>query len=865
MTQRAKHKEAFTRWWQGRRLGAARQARIDAYARAHGGGPALLLVIDDLGNDEPGLLRTLGSLDRHAPLLANTTLVVLSSHPGVGTGQVREGVYWVAGSAKRRGDALNELIATLPFDWLLRVEAGTEFNADALTVTLLELLGKPPCPAVFCDELWREGNGDTWPILRGNFNLDQLLSVPVAMAGHWLFGREALFAVDGFDGSFANALELDLILRLIEAGQSAFGHLSEPLVSRGPMGLVPCEDERAAVLAHLRRRGYPDAQVTEPAPGRYQIDYGSTCPSVAVVIPAVGPLDVLQHCVAAVLECTHLPMFCVALVETEHSTAGITQWMDKLAAQREGRVLAIRSQAPLGVNRALNGAVEALDSEFLAFVWPGVQVLSDGWLATLMDQALRPEIGIVGPRRLTADADTQEAGLRLGLEGPAQAALLVQPTEDFEYRNVQRNVVAVSGDCMVLSKANFRQVGGFDEERFQHCWADIDLSLKLHWAGYLNLWTPRVSVQVAESLAPTQGKAEFLSDTQAMYAQWGASLGRDPSLSYLYGLRGTGFDLDPDPQLIWRPLAFAGLPVVVGADVATNARIRIAEPLQTLRDAGSLEGGLASSPLGITEWLRLVPATVVLPLGVGDFGLEAAMAQLAPCRICDLAFANEAQLAEEPLRAALAGFDKVVVATQAQASRIAKAHARLEVLPSFLPPALWRGLPSPQQGGRTRVGIISLKDDGLDLAALTELCKRFANEVEWVVYGELPDMLSPWVIQHQPAVEPERYPQCLASLGLHIALVMLEESYSGLALAQRRVAEHGACGSAVIAGWGGVGPGVASVSDAESASRALQTWLRSSEQRQEAARTLHSQVMAEALLEGAQAERWLAAWSPLVT
>jgi GT2 family glycosyltransferase len=860
----------YKHWLHARKLGPARQARVDAQAQAQGA-PAVLVVINDLGNDERRLLHSLASLDRQAPMLANTTVVVLSSRPNVGSGRVEDRLYWVSSDHAQRAGHLNQLVDELAFDWMISLNAGTRFNTDALTVTWLELMNNPACPAIFCDQVYHDGHGGLWPLLRGNFNLDQFLSAPAAMAGHWLLRRDALLAMDGFDGSVPAALEFDLALRLIEAGQLGFGHISEPLVTCEALPLQPCEDERQALLAHLQRRGYAQAHVQEASPRQYLLDYGhlahgQAMPSVAVLIAVEGPLDRLKRCVTSLRVLGGYAQAQVVLVETQGTDRQAGAWMDELARQAPDQVLSVRSPRPLTRNTALNGAVEALNHEYLVLLDPACVLVEAQWIELLLDQAMRPEVGAVAARRIERGERLQDAGIRLGLRGPAGTALLTRQ-EGPVYLQVQRNAVALPGACLMVARAIFRQVGGLDAQRFQQRWADTDLCLKLHWAGYLNVWTPRAWVAMTEPVHQAEAMATTAADTQAMYAQWGASLGRDPYASHLLALTGNGFDFDPDAQILWRPLAFAGLPVVIGAGHPGAADPRIGQPLQALRAAGLLEGGLVPDAPGVNEWLRLVPGAVVLPFGLEpqDDGLNAVDDQLVPCRLCDLALAGDSALERRPLAEALAGFDKVLVATTTQAERLGHAHPRIEVLPPALPPALWQGLDvAAASEGLFRVGLVCEALDTLDLPLLTRLLERFAGRVQWVVYGRLPEAWRPWVDEFHPAVAPHRYPQTLASLGLHAAVVAPSAAFRASALAEQRVLEHGACGAAVVSTQPSAWPVSAAGASLEGLRAAIEAWLSDPAQRQADAAALRQQVLARGLLEGEQAQRWLAAWAPLI-
>lgn len=854
----------FKHWLLRRNLGPSRQVLLDNHAVAQGGGPAVLIVISDLANDEASMLQTLTSLDRRAPLLSRTTVVVLSTRPGVGSGKVEEGLYWVSSNLEQRAGHLNQLVSEVSFDWFLHLQAGVRLSQEALNLTLIELLGKPACPAIFCDEIYADRRGGLWPLLRSSFNFDQLLSLPLGTASHWLFQRDALIAVDGFDGNYPEALELDLILRLIESGQQGFGHISEPLVIRPVEDLHSNPDESRALLDHLSRRGYSNARVGEGLPRHYEIDYNNSAPSIAVLISASGSLDRIRRCVTSVLMNTLYASFQTVLVETEQTSLDVQQWMEELASDAHGKVLTLRSDEKLKLNAALNGAVDAVEQDYVVFLDPDCIIADGQWLTLLIDQAMRPEIAAVSPRRVERGELLKDAGVRLGLEGPAETALFHQVPAPLEFGQVQRNVIGISSDCFMIAKAKFKQVGGFDEERFATRWADVDLSLKLHWAGYLNLWTPRAWVALTEPVRRAQSASA--TDAQAMYAAWGGSLGRDPTASHLYQLRGTGFEFDRDPQILWRPLSFAGLPVIVGSGQPGALDYRIGKPLETMRYAGLVEGGLIDHTPLPSEWLRLMPGTVVVPasaLHQVDL-LDVVKVEFAPCRVCDLAHADEALIASKALELTLGRFDRVLVATSEQAERLSGTHSNIEVIPTLLPPDLWANLSvSTQTCSKVRVGLVCDQPQELDLELLGRLMEDVAGEVTWVVYGQLPEPLRESVHEFHPAVDPIRYPSHLAGLGIEIAIVAVAQTFSASARSEQRVLEHGACGSAVITSSQSEWPALKVEHTGEAFRLGLRQWLDNRNEARVSAERLQVAVSSEGLLQGESARCWLAAWRPL--
>jgi len=56
----------------------------------------------------------------------------------------------------------------------------------------------------------------------------------------------------------------------------------------------------------------------------------------------------------------------------------------------------------------------------------------------------------------------------------------------FVKSNITRNVLAVTGACMAISKEKFLKLGGFDEE-FVICGSDVEICLRAFKAGYLNV------------------------------------------------------------------------------------------------------------------------------------------------------------------------------------------------------------------------------------------------------------------------------------------------------------------------------------------------------------------------------------------
>src|SRR5262249_49089946 len=121
-----------------------------------------------------------------------------------------------------------------------------------------------------------------------------------------------------------------------------------------------------------------------------------------------------------------------------------------------------------------------------------------GWLRPLV-AILRndPRVGAVGARLLYPDNTLQHAGIifayHQGYNHPNPLEIKMAYRKypaDLPQANQTRLYPAVSGACMLLRKATFTAVGGFEEGYWNGC-EDLDLCLKLLVRGLLIVYEPR--------------------------------------------------------------------------------------------------------------------------------------------------------------------------------------------------------------------------------------------------------------------------------------------------------------------------------------------------------------------------------------
>ena len=110
-----------------------------------------------------------------------------------------------------------------------------------------------------------------------------------------------------------------------------------------------------------------------------------------------------------------------------------------------------------------------------------VRVITPEWLEVMLELSQRDDIGAVGVRLLNPDSTVAHEGIVLGRLGAAA-------TVD-QLLRVIKETAAVSGACLMTRRAVFEQAGGMDE-RFLHCFHDVDYCLRVREMGRRVLCTP---------------------------------------------------------------------------------------------------------------------------------------------------------------------------------------------------------------------------------------------------------------------------------------------------------------------------------------------------------------------------------------
>jgi GT2 family glycosyltransferase len=482
-----------------------------------------------------------------------------SSDPAVRAllAELRDPRIRVVGRQERGGIAAasNTALDLVRTEWVALLDHDDLLAPHALYMVAAEIDAHPDAAMIFSDEdALDEDGGRFRPFFKPDWN-------PELMLGQNAFSHLGVFrAADvrragGFRPGFDGSQDWDLVLRMADAvGAGRIRHIPHilyhwRLAARAgrPRQFSRRHATEAAAAAeeslrdHLAGNGVAASFVAHEGESWKQVLRAppSPPPLVTVIVPAAGRN--IRHVVDGLLGGTDYAPFEVLLVGSKEP-AGIGAYpRDRV------RLLTVSDGATAAV--LANRAVEEARGEVVVLLDGGIIPSGPRWLAELVAQAARPEIGAAGGTVLSPRGRIRHGGLLLGIggvAGPAHGGWRGEAAGYFGRARLAQDVSAVSGACLATRRSLYREVGGFDPLLAWH-YGDVDYCLRLRRAGYRIIWTPLARLeQMAEGRQRASG--DPAQERALMRARWADVLDNDPAGNPNLSLENGDFELAFPPR-----------------------------------------------------------------------------------------------------------------------------------------------------------------------------------------------------------------------------------------------------------------------------------------------------------------------------
>lgn len=218
-------------------------------------------------------------------------------------------------------------------------------------------------------------------------------------------------------------------------------------------------------------------------------------PEVSVIIPVHNKFALTHACLASILN--HLPERSFEVIIVDDASTDETLLAPVAFS---GCVRVLRNSRNLGFVGSCNAGAAAARGRYLFFL-NNDTLMRPGWLDALVESfEYDPRIGVAGSRLLFPDGKLQEVGGIIWRLGDGWNWGRNQDPDDPRFLYM-RDADYVSGAALMIERALFEKLGGFDMRYAPAYYEDTDLCFRVREAGR------RVVVQPASSIIHLEGQS----------------------------------------------------------------------------------------------------------------------------------------------------------------------------------------------------------------------------------------------------------------------------------------------------------------------------------------------------------------------
>ncbi len=407
----------------------------------------------------------------------------------------------------------------------------------------------PQCQFLYTDEILADGNlkpveyylKPAWDIaLLSGVNYINHLSV---------YNRKRLQDMGGFREGFQGSQDYDLVLRYTKNLQpNEILHLPYPAYiwrrdgqSYSVKFLKTATDNARRAIAE--RYNQPVVEAAPPS-DLHRIRFDSQIknwPLISVVIPNRNSLEHITCVLDGLTTKTDYPNMEIIIIDNGSTDAKVLALYE---TYRKGKVAfeANVEVSEFNFSRSVNDGIKKAKGEHMLLLNNDIEIIESGWLKEMVSCFAYENTGIVGAKLLYPDETIQHAGVIVGL---GQLAGHWYSSKERNHPGkmgrlwVRQSMSAVTGACMLISKACIDKIGLLDEVKFKVAYNDIDYCLRAMKAGFRVVWTPFAELIHHESVSrgsdyKPENIARFECEKDNLKEAHGTKTYCDPALNPWY-------------------------------------------------------------------------------------------------------------------------------------------------------------------------------------------------------------------------------------------------------------------------------------------------------------------------------------------
>ena len=445
--------------------------------------------------------------------------------------------------------ATNDGLAIAKGDFIAFMDCDDIVEPNALYEFAKKLNENPELDFIYSDEdkITEDGLVYHMPFFKPDWSPELFMSM--MYTNHLaMYRAEVVHRVGGLRSELNGAQDYDFTLRFMEqTSNGRVGHIpkvlyhwrerKESVATNLDAKDYATEATRAGKEDALVRRGLKGHMEYMPGMHQYRTVYDvQGNPKVSIIIPSKDHPEVLRRCIRSIRKFTQFTNYEIIVVDNG-SNADNKMTYEEISKAHE--CIYVYAPCEFNFSKMCNMGAKRAKGSFMLFLNDDIEIIQEDWLNRMLGQAQLRHVGAVGAKLYYPESTIiQHCGISNIVEGPSHDFLKQQDTVPyyFGFNAVDRDVIAVTGACLLLSKSKFKKINGFDET-FPVAYNDVDLCFKLHEAGLYNVIRNDVVAYHYESLSrgvddyDEEKKQRLQRDKERLYESHPNLRKKDPFLN----------------------------------------------------------------------------------------------------------------------------------------------------------------------------------------------------------------------------------------------------------------------------------------------------------------------------------------------
>lgn len=414
---------------------------------------------------------------------------------------------------ENRGIALNtnEGIAVAGGDFLCFFDHDDVIELDLLFEYTKAINEYPETDLLYCDEdKLRDGHfvdaflkpDFSWEYLASNNYICHLLTVRKSIVDEVELSGDEVSGAQDWDMTMKVAEKARNVHHVpkvlyhwrIHSGSVASGSSAKPYTHYA--------GERV-VKAHFDRIGLPARIHDGHEVNWHRVEYliPDPQPLASIIIPSKDNTKMLKRLLDSVFAKISYENYEIVIVENNSTEDETFDFYNKIEAEHSN-LRVVHYDGPFNFAAICNFGASQAKGDYYLFLNNDMEVISPNLIELLLGPLQREEIAVVGADLLFPDDTIQHAGVTICDNGPVHLYSRV-PSDFYGYFGIlteKRDVLAVTGACLMVSRADFDSIGGFDEGYVVE-FNDVDFCLRLREKGRSIIIEPQAKLYHYESVS----------------------------------------------------------------------------------------------------------------------------------------------------------------------------------------------------------------------------------------------------------------------------------------------------------------------------------------------------------------------------